>query len=577
MDEILFKLEQANDKAKVNIACEQVLDNVRIYKIMVSTENVAQPTTLRFARKMCDIYSTWQPLADRKRWVPQWMRCYSIDSQLYCGAPVFSAIRQNGKNNITIALSDTVCRSSIEFGVNDFEEKEQVEFIITLYGDSENNAKEYIVYLRIDEREIAFDKAIKDVSKWYQQELQIKHTIPDSAATPLYSSWYNFHQNPQQDLLLKELKEAKALGFETVIIDDGWSYDGTGTGNYINCGDWTVSEKKFPDLKDFVNQVHSLGMKVMLWFPVPFVGYNTQDYKKFSNMLLYNHEKEKAGVLDVRYKEVRDYIVNLYKCFVQDYSLDGLKLDFIDSFMLKPESPVYNMNMDCETVTKGVLTLLQTINQELSQQKEDFLIEFRQNYVGAEIVRYCNMLRVADCAYDSITNRIAIADLRLLHTDIAIHSDMLLWASTETVEQCAKQLLNVMFSVPQISVLLTKVPEEQKELIASFIKYWTENKCVLLGGDLQVERPEANYTKISSETENKKITVLYSDNYYEYTGKEEDVFNNTEKDVICVENKNGHLLKIQVFNALGTCIYQDDSKQDIMKITVPVCGRVHLQ
>ena len=62
MDEILFKIEHANDKAKVNITCEQAVDNVRVYKITVSSESVAQPTIIRFARKMCDIYSTWQPL-----------------------------------------------------------------------------------------------------------------------------------------------------------------------------------------------------------------------------------------------------------------------------------------------------------------------------------------------------------------------------------------------------------------------------------------------------------------------------------------------------------------------------------
>ncbi len=574
--EINFTIESAEYQDKVRINPVRVEENVNVYEITVYGK-IDLPVVLSFSREMCDIYSTWEPLADRKRWVPQWFRGYTVDSQFYYGSPVFSTIRQNGKNNTTIALSDTVSHSSIWFGVVDIEEKDQVLYKVKLYGGENENNEQYRVLLRIDQREIPFADAVKDVSLWYQKQLNIRHQVPTAAEEPLYSSWYNFHQQPQEELLLEELKTAKEMGFETVIIDDGWQFAGKSSGTYEACGDWGVSKDKFLDFKVFVEKVHSIGMKVMLWFPVPFVGFKTQDYKKFADKLLYDFHEQKAGVLDVRYREVRDYIVGIYKYFVKQYGLDGLKLDFVDSFMLKPESPAYNEKMDCKTVIDGVKTLLQTINEELTKDNKDFLIEFRQNYVGAEIIRYCNMLRVGDCAYDSITNRIAIADLRMLHTDIVIHSDMLLWAKKESVEECAKQLLNIMFSVPQISVLLTQIPTNQKTLVANFVKYWKKNKDVLLHGDLQVERPEANYSRISSETENKKITVLYSDNYYEYTGKEEDVFNNTEKDVICVENNSGRLLSIQVFNALGECIYQDEGEQAIMKIVVPVCGFIKLR
>ena len=57
---------------------------------------------------------------------------------------------------------------------------------------------------------------------------------------------------------------------KTVIIDDGWQYDGNGTGDYFDCGPWEVSREKFANFKEFVNKVHELDMKVAVWFPVPF-------------------------------------------------------------------------------------------------------------------------------------------------------------------------------------------------------------------------------------------------------------------------------------------------------------------
>ena len=37
--------------------------------------------------------------------------------------------------------------------------------------------------------------------------------------------------------------------------------------------------------------------------------------------------------LDPRYKKVREYLSNLYESAVKEWDLDGLKLDFIDSFV----------------------------------------------------------------------------------------------------------------------------------------------------------------------------------------------------------------------------------------------------
>ena len=56
-----------------------------------------------------------------------------------------------------------------------------------------------------------------------------------------------------------------------VIIDDGWQTDDNRRG-YAFCGDWEISERRFPDMRAHVERVHRLGMKYLVWFSVPFMG-----------------------------------------------------------------------------------------------------------------------------------------------------------------------------------------------------------------------------------------------------------------------------------------------------------------
>ena len=99
---------------------------------------------------------------------------------------------------------------------------------------------------------------------------------------------------------------------KTVIIDDGWQTDDESR-KYGFCGEWRVAKKKFYDFEKFVRDVHALGMKVMVWYSVPFVGFFSESFVRFKNKLLYRENGLNAGVLDPRYKEVRDYLVSVYK------------------------------------------------------------------------------------------------------------------------------------------------------------------------------------------------------------------------------------------------------------------------
>jgi len=246
-------------------------DGVSVYEFVLDAPEETGGISFILRYPMQGILSVYSPTMVRDRSVHQWFGGSTAVSNFYFGAPVLAALKDGNRNLSTLALSDAVNDCSIRFYVNDFEEKETVEFYVTLLMGVIKK-KQYCVQLRVDTRDIPLEYVMKDVSAWWSAFYPDRPALPEGAEDPLYSSWYNFHQHPTQDKLLEELQVAAQIGFKTVILDDGWQIAGHGTGDYRMCGDWEVSKDKFYDFRRFVEDVHGLGMKIMLWFSLPFVG-----------------------------------------------------------------------------------------------------------------------------------------------------------------------------------------------------------------------------------------------------------------------------------------------------------------
>lgn len=556
----------------VSLSLIDSTDNIDTYSICASDD--VNHIRIELVEHMSDHYFLWHPMCGSYRGLPQFFHPQKTESCFYRGAPVITTVKANGNNHRCIALSDSKTPVKIEYYVDDYNQNDEVLYFIDIFPTKSN----YSAALRIDKRDIPMYDAVQSVAEWWNKD--ISKEVPEDAYLPLYSTWYNFHQMPEQKRLTEELKIASELGFKTVILDDGWQIEGAGTKDYLKSGDWHVAPDKFPDLKKFVDDIHSFGMKLMLWFSVPFVGYETEAFRRFSDKLLYKQDQFiRAGILDIRYPEVRQFLVETYLGYIRDFDIDGLKLDFIDFFYHTEDTPPYNENMDCVYVEDAVVKLLDEITSAISLIKPDFLFEYRQNYVGPSILKYGNMIRVGDCAFDSLTNRIGVVDLRMMTTNIAVHSDMLLWSPNEKIVNCALQLLNIIFSVPQISILLSKSTDEQIKLIKSYLDYVDKNREVLLKGHLRVKHPEANYSLVSAEdtAQNRKITVMYSETAHEYCGMNEDIWNATTSDSIVLINKNKAAVSVSVCDCFGNPVGSFGTSDSVFCVNVPLCGMVNVQ
>ena len=507
------------------------INNIRIYDVYFKSTVPCAPLriTVEFNMPYIEAFSLWNAQCGLTRNVlPDWRPQHQVStSRLACGIPIQSVISQGGDNVFTISVNDA--KTPIEISSGTEEVNGSCLCRVSFFTIPIGKINEYKSQIIIDTRKIPFYKAISDAAERMRGSEQF---VPNYARLPMYSTWYNYHQNINDDELIKECKAAYELGMRTIIVDDGWQTENNG-GGYAYCGDWRVCKSKIKDMAAFVDAVHDIGMKVMLWYSVPFIGKNSDIWAEFQGKYLDNEENE-WNCLDPRFPEVREYLAGLYEKAARDWKLDGFKLDFIDSFELTEYSDKTGIGRDFESLEDAIDCLLCDVVSRLKKINPDVLIEFRQNYIGPVVTKYGNMIRVGDCALDAFINRVAILDLRMTSGRAAVHSDMITWNDNDTNESMAKQLIAVLFGVPQVSVRLDGISREHYEVLKFYLTFWTKHRETLLDGKLKIYNPEANYSMAEAENDEEKICVCYSRNIAEYTGRILTVVNGTGEEVIAV-------------------------------------------
>ena len=259
-----------------------------------------------------------------------------------------------------------------------------------------------------------------------------------------------------------------------------------------------------------VAEVHKIGMKYVIWYSVPFVGYYSEHYDHFKSMLLRKNDRLNTGVLDPRYKEVRDFLVNIYKTALVNWNLDGFKLDFIDTWRDDPENAPYSDGMDIPSLQNAVQLFMTTVMQELKAIKPDILLEFRQGYIGPHMRTFGNMFRVGDCPGDYTSNRVGVFDLRMLMGNSAVHSDMLMWHKDESAELDALQIISIMFGVMQYSARLDIQTPRVKKMSKFWLDFLASHKHVLLEGKLRSYDAHQLYTWAQATADNTCIAAVYA-------------------------------------------------------------------
>lgn len=496
---------------KLSVEEREAEPGVRIVKVSARAPKAAPVPRFRVAVHVpavgCD--NAWDPnfgCGENITLLPWWGKVFNIART----QPLRVLFDRSGTNRMALAVGEL--RRTVTFDTWFDEGPFACSTAVNFFTEPSEPLDSYETEIRLDMRGVPFCDAVRAAARWQSARAGMAARPPEAAYEALYSTWYGFHKDLRADVIEDECRRAAALGMKTIILDDGWQCDDT-DGGYASCGDWRISTKRFPDMRGHVARVHALGMKYVVWFSMPFVGEETEAYPKFKDKMLRRADGLGAWVLDPRFPEVRAYLRDVYLRCLRDWDIDGFKLDFVDSFGLEGgKDPAVAQNYagrDCRSIPDGVEKLLKEVTDALRAEKPDVLLEFRQAYVGPEIRRYGNMVRVGDCPGSPIRNRVHIANLRLLCEGTAVHADMLRWNEADTLENAQWLVLNSIFGVVQYSVVLSKASEEEREMLARWIRFAAEHREALLKGRLTAHRPELNYPVIESESDSERIVVIY--------------------------------------------------------------------
>ena len=173
---------------------------------------------------------------------------------------------------------------------------------------------------------------------------------PDSllVTAPQYNLWIELIYNPNQKDVLNYAQQVLKNGMPAgvLMIDDNYS-------NYY--GHFDFDKGKFPDAKALIDQLHSMGFKVMLWI-CPFISPDSEPYRELSRkklLLLDNQGKKDAtwkevskplllswwngysACLDLSNPDAGKWLQSKLDYLKEKYGVDGYKLDAGDAAYYK--------------------------------------------------------------------------------------------------------------------------------------------------------------------------------------------------------------------------------------------------
>jgi alpha-galactosidase len=502
-------LEKEPDNFEISFDHINLAEGLELVRLRLTAAAAAVPGLYRLSwgQPLVDIHGFWRPGTDQHGNLPaDWGAGFVSQSTTH--APVGCLFNLKNQNRHTWAFSDALNPVEIGAGVN--EETATFRISLTLFQVSAPFAS-YEATLRLDTRPLPYYQSLSEVQAWWAGQPGYQPApVPAITRQPMYSTWYSFHQRLEAAEVEKQCRLAAELGCEAVIVDDGWQTSNNQRG-YAYCGDWEVWQEKIPDMQAHVARVHEAGLKFILWYALPFIGPKGKNFGRFEGKYLNFIEHHNTWVLDPRFPEVREFLINLCEEAQRAWGIDGFKIDFVQDFKQPQGEKLTSLDgRDYASVPVATDRLLSDLLARLRQANPEVVVEFRQPYIGPLMRKYGNMFRAGDCPNDSLTNRVHTLDIRLLAGNTTTHSDMLMWHPADPVESAALQIISVLFAVPQISVLLDKIPAAHQKMLAFWLAFWRQHQDLLLDGELRPLYPASQYPLVEALRGDQQLLAFYA-------------------------------------------------------------------
>ena len=193
----------------------------------------------------------------------------------------------------------------------------------------------------------------------------------------LINNWEATYFDFKERKLLNLARNAKKLGIELFVLDDGWF--GERNDDTSSLGDWIVNKKKLPSgIVGLAKKINRIGLDFGIWVEPEMVNPYSNLYRLHPDWAI-QHPLRKASlgrnqlILDLSRSDVRDYLVNILSDLFASANISYVKWDMNRSF-----SDVFSASLDAkhqgEFFHRYVLGLYDILHR-LTQQFPNILFE----------------------------------------------------------------------------------------------------------------------------------------------------------------------------------------------------------
>jgi alpha-galactosidase len=428
-------------------------------------------------------------------------------SRLQSDYSIVSGLTQNSKNRITLSTFDNF--KSRYTGIDIKKETDSLVFSFNFFNTSVPDAEllEYKVKVLLDLRDENYSKTVRESVQWrLEQEDNSAITKIDPSLLPVYSLWYPMDRNIPLENITHYFDSISTMGFRSVLFDDGWQ-------NVVRfdvdtSGRWDPSETTV--VKEFMDKAREKKMKIALWYTKPFLGAHNFVFKKFQGKYV-QYVTSSQPILDIRYPDVRQYLSTVYNDVVTNWGIDGIWFNFLNGYY--PDENIImtdDIGRDFVSVRKSLDSLrLMMQNEMLTINPELSII---QSYPAVGPMHTSNTKTINGFLGTTVLNdvREKLVNNRLMYGEYSPFMEIMGIHPKDPAVDVALKFQSILFGAPYISYFSYTLPENIRETLSFWIKYWKTNSQYLLGIDFEAYDPVHHYTILRAGDETKQIVAFYA-------------------------------------------------------------------
>ena len=211
-------------------------------------------------------------------------------------------------------------KSRAYMGINDY------DFSWKLEPNDEFTSPEMIMVYS----DAGFGKMSRTFHKLYRKRL-VRGKYRDEVRPILVNNWEATYFDFTEEKIVNLAKEAKELGIELLVLDDGWF--GKRNGDNSSLGDWYVNREKLPlGIDGLAKRVNEEGLKFGLWLEPEMVSVDSDLYRAHPDWCIHVPDRVRCEarnqlILDLSREEVCNYVKNAVNNILKEANISYIKWD----------------------------------------------------------------------------------------------------------------------------------------------------------------------------------------------------------------------------------------------------------